>query len=59
MAIRGGGHNCIICDEYAKMISGLRLLSWQLKSHGNSLNSHGKSWNCIIRFLWEPCILVE
>ena len=30
-----------------------------LKSHGNSLNCHGKvmekSWNCIIRFLWEPC----
>ena len=30
----------------------------QLKSHGNSLNCHGKvmekSWNCIIRFLWEP-----
>ena len=29
-----------ICD--AKMISGLRLLSWQLKNHGNSLNCHGK-----------------
>ena len=48
-----------ICDEYAKMIPGLRLLSWKLKSHRNRFNCHGKvmekSWNCIIRFLWEPC----
>ena len=33
----------------------------QLKSHGNSLNCHGKvmekSWNYIIRLLWEPCNL--
>ena len=39
-------NNCLcrppICDEYAKMISGLCLLFWQLKSHGNSLNCHGK-----------------
>ena len=32
----------------------------QLKNHGNSLKCHGKvmdkSWNYIIRFLWEPCV---
>ena len=38
-----GGSDCLcIRDEYARMISGLRLLSWQLKSPGNSLNCHGK-----------------
>ena len=36
-------NNCLcICDEYAKMIPGLCLLSWQLKSHGNGLNCHGE-----------------
>ena len=27
-----------------------------LKSHGNYIVDHGKSWNCVFEFLWEPCI---
>ena len=26
-----------------------------LKSHGNYIVDHGKSWNCVFEFLWEPC----
>ena len=26
-----------------------------LNSHGNYIVDHGKSWNCIFEFLWEPC----
>ena len=25
-----------------------------LNSHGNNNNHHGKSWNCVFEFLWEP-----
>ena len=25
-------------------------------SHGNYIGDHGKSWNCIFEFLWEPCL---
>ena len=25
-----------------------------LKSHGNNIVDHGKSWNCVFEFLWEP-----
>ena len=27
-----------------------------LNSHGNYIVDHGKSWNCVFEFLWEPCI---
>ena len=23
-------------------------------SHGNDIVEHGKSWNCVFEFLWEP-----
>ena len=23
--------------------------------HGNYIVDHGKSWDCVIEFLWEPC----
>ena len=26
-----------------------------LNSHGNYIVDHGKSWNCVYEFLWEPC----
>ena len=26
-----------------------------LNSHGNCIVDHGKSWNCVFEFLWEPC----
>ena len=26
-----------------------------LNSHGNYIFDHGKSWNCVFEFLWEPC----
>ena len=26
-----------------------------LDSHGNYIVDHGKSWNCVFEFLWEPC----
>ena len=26
-----------------------------LNSHGNYIVDHGKSWNCVFEFLWEPC----
>ena len=29
-----------------------------LKSHGNYIVDHGKSWNCVFEFLWERCQLV-
>ena len=25
-----------------------------LNSHGNYIVDHGKSWNCVFEFLWEP-----
>ena len=25
-----------------------------LSSHGNYIVDHGKSWNCVFEFLWEP-----
>ena len=28
-----------------------------LNSHGNYIADHGKSWNCVFEFLWEPCIM--
>ena len=27
-----------------------------LKSHGNYIVDQGKSWNCVLEFLWEPCL---
>ena len=27
-----------------------------LKSHVNYIVDHGKSWNCVFEFLWEPCV---
>ena len=29
----------------------------ELNSHGNYIVDHGKSWNCVFEFLWEPCVL--
>ena len=26
-----------------------------LNSHGNYIVDHGKSWNRVFEFLWEPC----
>ena len=26
-----------------------------LNSHGNYIVDRGKSWNCVVEFLWEPC----
>ena len=26
-----------------------------LNSHGYYIADHGKSWNCVFEFLWEPC----
>ena len=28
-----------------------------LNSLGNYVVEHGKSWNCVFEFLWEPCSL--
>ena len=28
-----------------------------LNSHGNYIVDHGKSWNCVFKFLWEPYTL--
>ena len=25
-----------------------------LNSHGNYIVDHGKSWDCVFEFLWEP-----
>ena len=25
-----------------------------LNSHGKYILDHGKSWNCVLEFLWEP-----
>ena len=30
------------------------VVSHALNSHGNYIVDHGKSWNCIFEFLWEP-----
>ena len=27
---------------------------YALNSHGNYIVDHGKSWNCVFEFLWEP-----
>ena len=29
--------------------------SHALNSHVNYIVDHGKSWNCVFEFLWEPC----
>ena len=29
-----------------------------LKSHGNYIVDHGKSWNWVFEFLWESCLLL-
>ena len=26
-----------------------------LNSHGSNIADHGKWWNCVFEFLWEPC----
>ena len=26
-----------------------------LNSHGSYIADHGKWWNCVFEFLWEPC----
>ena len=26
-----------------------------LNSHGNHIVDSGKSWNCVFKYLWEPC----
>ena len=28
--------------------------SHALNGHGNYIVDHGKSWNCVFEFLWEP-----
>ena len=28
----------------------------ELISHGNYIIDHGKLWNCVFEFLWEPCV---
>ena len=28
-----------------------------LKSHESYIADHGKSWNCVFEFLWEPCLM--
>ena len=30
-----------------------------LNSHGNYIVDHGKSWNCVFEFLWEPCHMIS
>ena len=30
-----------------------------LNSHGNYIVDHGKSWNCVYIFLWEPCNIIK
>ena len=29
-----------------------------LNIHGIYIVDHGKSWNCVFEFLWEPCLKV-
>ena len=28
-------------------------------SPGNNIVDHGKSWNCVFEFLWEPCYILH
>ena len=30
-----------------------------LNSHGNYIVDHGKSWNHVFEFLWEPCLMFD
>ena len=41
---------CALCGEAAAKRGGLR----PCISHGNYIVDHGKSWNCVFEFLWEP-----
>ena len=60
IAIRGGGgHNKTIVFEYV-----MNICEYDLRTAFAILAAEKswkqfvmeKSWNCIIRFLWEPCI---
>ena len=30
-----------------------------LNGHGNHIVDHGKSWNSVFEFLWEPCKMLQ
>ena len=31
----------------------------ELNSHERYIVDHGKSWNCVFEYLWEPCLKKE
>ena len=51
----------LLLPHSAFMLSVVKMLlkgevgSCALHSHGNYIVDHGKSWNCVFEFLWEPC----
>ena len=53
--------NTLLLLQSTFMLSMVKmLLKWEvggqiLNSQGNYFVDHGKSWNCVFEFLWEPC----
>ena len=46
-------HSAFLLRE-VKMLLKEEVGSSALNSHGNYIVDHGKSWNCVFEFLWEP-----
>ena len=49
------------CIIVVKMLLKREVRDRALISHGITLltiENHGKSWNCVFEFLWEPCVVL-
>ena len=48
-------HIYALCGDDAAKRGGWSCAS---NSHENYIVDHGKSWNCVFEFLWEPCQVI-
>ena len=47
-------HSIVMLSKVKMLLKG-EVGGHALKSHENYIVIHGKSWNCVFEFLWEPC----
>ena len=48
-------HSSFMLSEVKRLLKG-EIGVRALNSHGNYIVDHGKLWNCVFEFLWEPCL---
>ena len=48
------GDLCCSTISVVKMLLNGEVGGCALNSHGNYIVDHGKSWNCVFEFMWEP-----